>query len=168
MRTRWVPSLNHELLRVKDFRSQSWTLLIKRPCFCWGTKYICMLLYGLSPDLLFWTIHPALIINQFSDNFKIWENFICSLNNPFNRSNQWFCFTLSFNWVFQLCTISLPILFSQAIKSRGYLTVIWCPCVREHKSTWKEHYAWFNAIFYAEQEKWQFLRLNLIGVPRII
>lgn len=46
-------------------------------------------------------------------------------------------------------------------RAGGYPTVIWCPCVREHKSTWKEEYGWFNAIFYAEQEKWQFLRLNL-------
>lgn len=112
----------------------------KRVCFCWGTKYICVVLYGLSSDLLFWTIHPTLIINQFSDNFKRLENFVCSLNNLFNRLNQWFCSVLSFNWVLQWGTFSVPILFSQAFKDSGYSTLIWCLCVREGKSTWKEGY----------------------------
>lgn len=35
------------------------------------------------------------------------------------------------------------------------------PFLREHKSAWKEEYGWFNAIFYAEQGKWQFLSLTV-------
>lgn len=110
---------NHTLFRLKNFTSQIWTQLIKWVCFCRGENmYVCMLLYGLGLDLLLWTINPALIINQFSDNIKI-ENFICNWNNPFNRSDQWFCSSLPFTWVLCWCTASLPILFSKAMRVGG-------------------------------------------------